>query len=40
MPLKDDRREQLNPVGDELAVVGLAHLAGVGVEAKPPGAVA
>lgn len=38
--LGDDRREQLDPVGDELAVSGLAQLAGLGVEAKAPGAVA
>ena len=37
---EDDRREQLDPVGDELAVVGLAHLAGLGIEAKAAGAVA
>jgi hypothetical protein len=37
---EDDRREQLDPVGDELAVVGLAHLAGHGIEAKAAGAVA
>src|SRR3989442_8849676 len=40
MALEDDRREQLDPVGDELTMVGLAHLAGVGVEAKAPGTVA
>jgi hypothetical protein len=38
--LKDHGREQLDPVGDELAVVGLANLAGLKVEAKTPGAVA
>jgi hypothetical protein len=40
MRLKDDRREQLDPVGEELSVVGLAQLAGLGVEAKAPGAIA
>ena len=40
MPCEDDRREQLDPVGDELAVVGLADLAGLGVVAEAMGSVA
>ena len=38
--LEDNRREHLDPVGDELAVVSLAQLAGLGVEPKPVRAVA
>jgi hypothetical protein len=30
--LKHDRREQLHPVGDELAMIRLAQLAGIGIE--------
>ena len=37
MKREDDRCEQLHPVGDELAVGGLAHLAGLRVEAEAPG---
>jgi hypothetical protein len=37
MQREDDRCEQLHPVGDELAVGGLAHLAGLRVEAEAPG---
>jgi hypothetical protein len=40
MGIEDHRREQLHPVGDELAVIGLAKLAGLGIEAEAMGAVA
>lgn len=34
MGLEDDRGEELDPVGDELAVVCLAQLAGLGIKTK------
>jgi hypothetical protein len=37
--LEDNRREQLDPVADELAVAGLAQLAGFGVDPKAPGTI-
>ena len=40
MGLEDDRREDLHPVGDELAVSGLAQLAGLAVKAEAPGPIA
>lgn len=40
MGLEDDRGKQLDPIGDQLPVVGLAQLTGVGVEAKAAGAIA
>jgi hypothetical protein len=35
--LKDDRRKDLHPIGEKLTVIGLARLAGLGVDAKAPG---
>lgn len=40
MSCGDHRCEQLDPVGDELSVGGLPNLAGLGVEAEPPGSIA
>jgi hypothetical protein len=37
MSLEDNRREYLYPVGDQLPMVGLAQLAGLGIKAKAPG---
>jgi hypothetical protein len=37
LKLEQRRREQLDPVGDELALGGLAHLAGLGIETEAPG---
>ena len=37
---EDDGSEQLDPVGDELAVGGLADFAGLGVVAEAAGSIA
>jgi hypothetical protein len=37
---EDDRRDQLDPFGDRLAVVRLAQLAGLEVETEPVRAIA
>jgi len=39
MRFEDDRREQLHPVGDELAMMGLAQLAGPTIETQAPGTI-
>lgn len=39
MGLKDDRSEQLDPVGDELPMIGLTNLASLRVDAKAASAI-
>jgi hypothetical protein len=36
MRCKDDRREHLHPIADEVTMVGLPQLTGLGVDAKAP----
>ncbi len=38
--LEDDRREDLDPIGEQLTVIGLAQLARLSVDAEAPGSIA